>query len=1084
MLGLVTIRMRVIVSASGPKVSCLVITETNLHLYLDSAGFQKKSKSRFVKKFDFEDCQITVDLDKKRIEYPESAGLVVHDRTTLNFHHNENFVVLDCVIRLMEVGYPANRIELEPRWQLGRHNSGGKADILVRDNRGMSYLIVECKTPGQEFDKEWRILQSVGGSQLFSYAQQERATQFLCLYTVELSNGETRPDMRAISIQDNEEYLTSLESPRSFRDASDAESLWKVWNETYQGDYTTGGVFESGIRPYEIGLPAHTLENLSQLKHRDIQRKYNQFATILRQHNVSGHENAFDKLVNLFLAKIVDEMNNPESLQFYWQGPAFDSPFRLQDRLQKLYRDGMNKFLDEEVTYIEDSEIANSFRLFQNDPDATRDSVLSYFRQMKYFTNNDLAFLDVHNETLFYKNNEVLIQVVRMLQGMRLRTSENNQFLGDLFEGFLDRGVKQSEGQYFTPMPIVRFILSSLPLADFVSEEGEPPRLVDFACGAGHFLTEYATQIREMGLSEEALVRHFSNTFGVEKEYRLSKVSKVSCFMYGQEETRIVHGDALVSRGEKNGVKDGSFSILVSNPPYSVKGFLETLSVEDRESFRDLWSVVDQKNIDSINSIEAFFIERSKQLLRPGGVAAIILPSSFFTKGGMINIRAREILLKDFELVALVELGSGTFGKTGTVTTTVFARRRLENPNLFDHYSNRVKSWFSGDWGKDSVFEDRELLYQYCSHVGIQFDDYCTLMSGAPSDGLLETSIFINYRTEFERTSIFKTLKKRVSFKKLDEADRNKLLMEHFLNYVVSIEKDKLLFFMLASTNSGPVTIVRSPERKADLKAFLGYDWSSARGREGIKYRTSQGSKVEDTLATVSEGLAAIESSLFDSENLDNPQKINVLIREAFRSNFDLENDLVSRHELVDLIDFEGIKFDKQIGLIPNFEPDDDSAALPPGATEDDELTVFRLSDVKCFEYPKGERVTKDMVMATGKVPVFSANVRNPFGYLDTSVLSDFTRPSILWGIDGDWMVNYIEAGTPFHPTDHCGVLRIKTDQIDPEYFAMALEQAGKRKGFSRSRRAAYERLKRLTLRLPNIDRQREIRKATSPFVH
>ena len=139
---------------------------------------------------------------------------------------------------------------------------------------------------------------------------------------------------------------------------------------------------------------------------------------------------------------------------------------------------------------------------------------------------------------------------------------------------------------------------------------------------------------------------------------------------------------------------------------------------------------------------------------------------------------------------------------------------------------------------------------------------------------------------------------------------------------------------------------------------------------------------------------------------------------------------------------------------------------------------------MKCFEYPKGERVTKDMVMATGKVPVFSANVRNPFGYLDTSVLSDFTRPSILWGIDGDWMVNYIEAGTPFHPTDHCGVLRIKTDQIDPEYFAMALEQAGKRKGFSRSRRAAYERLKRLTLRLPNIDRQREIRKATSPFVH
>jgi len=42
-----------------------------------------------------------------------------------------------------------------------------------------------------------------------------------------------------------------------------------------------------------------------------------------------------------------------------------------------------------------------------------------------------------------------------MLQDIQLKTQEENQFLGDLFEGFLDQGVKQSEGQFFTPMPIV-----------------------------------------------------------------------------------------------------------------------------------------------------------------------------------------------------------------------------------------------------------------------------------------------------------------------------------------------------------------------------------------------------------------------------------------------------------------------------------------------------------------------------------------------------------------------------------------------------------------------------------------------------
>ena len=64
----------------------------------------------------------------------------------------------------------------------------------------------------------------------------------------------------------------------------------------------------------------------------------------LSQHNVSGRENAFDKLVNLFLAKVVDETNNPENLHFYWKGTAYDDDFQLQDRLQRLYRDGMIVF--------------------------------------------------------------------------------------------------------------------------------------------------------------------------------------------------------------------------------------------------------------------------------------------------------------------------------------------------------------------------------------------------------------------------------------------------------------------------------------------------------------------------------------------------------------------------------------------------------------------------------------------------------------------------------------------------------------------------------------------------------------------
>lgn len=82
-----------------------------------------------------------------------------------------------------------------------------------------------------------------------------------------------------------------------------------------------------------------------------------------------------------------------------------------------------------------------------------------------------------------------------MLQDIYLTKNTDNQFLGDLFEGFLNRGVHQSEGQFFTPMPIVRFLVSSLPLRQII-ESGEIPKAIDYACGAGHFLTEYARQIK------------------------------------------------------------------------------------------------------------------------------------------------------------------------------------------------------------------------------------------------------------------------------------------------------------------------------------------------------------------------------------------------------------------------------------------------------------------------------------------------------------------------------------------------------------------------------------------------------------
>jgi hypothetical protein len=358
----------------------------------------------FTKNFPTLNTNLKVDFIKQELFYPEDRGLKINERQTCNFSANENFVVFECVNRLFEKGYKPAHIELEPKWKVGHGASGGRADILIKDNDGKSLLIIECKTAGKEFNDAWKDM-LINGGQLFSYVQQVKSTQYVCLYTSDFENGAVEPKYHVITLKDNEKLLEEKkdQKPLSYKNAQSVQDIFSAWKETYAQDFATKGIFEPDIQAYHIGKLKYTEAELKTVGAKDIQPKYHEFATILRQHNVSGRENAFDKLVNLFLCKIVDEKQNPNDLQFYWKGIAYDSFFDLIDRLQKLYKDGMEQFLHEDVTYIDDQTIKDTFRFFKNDPDATREKILEYFKEQKYFTNNDFAFIDVHNEKLFIK---------------------------------------------------------------------------------------------------------------------------------------------------------------------------------------------------------------------------------------------------------------------------------------------------------------------------------------------------------------------------------------------------------------------------------------------------------------------------------------------------------------------------------------------------------------------------------------------------------------------------------------------------------------------------------------------------------
>ncbi|EEL0763383.1 N-6 DNA methylase [Campylobacter jejuni] len=889
-----------------------MITKDNLKQVLENLGFKNKNEN-YVKTIN--NYTLLIDYKNQSINYPKE--IKIHDKTTSNFSHPENFVVFECVHRLLEKGYKAEHLELEPKWNLGRDKKGGKADILVKDNENNPYLIIECKTTdskNSEFIKEWNRMQEDGG-QLFSYFQQEKGVKYLCLYTSDFSD-KLEYKNYIIQAYDNEEYLKEKELQNSYKKSNNNIELFKTWKESYELQYFKQGIFEANVNAYKILEITPTFDNLKELKE---EGKYHEFAKILRKHNISGKENAFDKLVNIFLCKIYDETFNKNNLKFGYFGVMADTYANMQDRLMWLYKEAMKEFLGEKITFVSNEDIEKDFK--QLKIKTLKEVMQNYIKELKFYSNNDFAFLEVHNKELFLKNALVLKEIVELFANYKLTQNSTNQFLGNLFELFLQKGMKQDEGQFFTPIQICEFIMYSLPLQEMLSKNSKALRVIDYACGAGHFLNTYANELKRY-LTEDELKEHYKNIYGIEKEYRLSKVSKVSSAMYGQNEINILYADALASfelantnnlEGEKAKpqIESNSFDLLIANPPYSVKGFLETLSDKSKNTYK-LFN--DDINIETNNSIECFFCERANQILNDNAKAAIILPSSILNKDSIYK-NTREILFQNFDFIAIVELGNQTFGATGTNTIILFLRKKetfkQENHLISQDYS-LIKERIEAENLKDNENFYQNYLSAYCDFRKFDKELYSNFLNGNLDSNLAELEAFKDYRNAFRQTSDYKKLKESKFYK--ESKDKQDLEDKAFLAYAQAIEKDKLLYFSLSLNQE--VLIIKSPSDIKEQKKFLGYEWSNRKGDEGLK-----------------ELHEPYLSPLFERGNPQNETKLNTLIYKSFLNTLDvIPQELqtyATKARLVDMIDFEKVEFNKAISLNPKTQREEIKSQYP-----------------------------------------------------------------------------------------------------------------------------------------------------------
>ena len=990
--------------------------------YIAALGFVPKNGTNGICHKIYGDYAIEIDFEQQSVNY--GNGIIADSRTTQNFSQLENFVVLECVDRLLIKGYKPHNIVLEKTWPSG-HGTSGRLDICVNREDGTPYMLIECKTYGKEYNKESAKIHKDGG-QLFTYFQLSGGkADVVMLYASKLKGSKFVYANEIIKIEDD------------YRNG-DVKDIYEKWNKLTKDN----GIFDSWVQPYNFQSKALTKEQLKEIKAEDSSFIFNRFLEILRHNVVSDKGNAFNKIFTLFLCKVYDETTTgeEEELKFQWF-EGRDNHVDFQLRLTDLYSKGMKKFLERTVSDFNNEDFSKRCTELSED---TKQYLLKEVNKLRLEKNNEFAIKEVYDNASFEENAKVVKEVVELIQGYRIRYNKRQQYLSDFFELLLTTGLKQEAGQYFTPVPVAQFIIKSLPLDSIMAEklsrkDGEIlPYMIDYAAGSGHFITEFMHEIQDIinGCDTSKYIeetrKHLINwqnchfdwatdyVYGIEKDYRLVKVGKVGCYLHGDGLANVILSDGLANfcnnkeykgklrKQTNDGQKDNQqFDIVLSNPPYSVSSFRQTT----RDYYTDQDFELYNSLTDNSSEIECLFVERTKQLLKDGGVAGVILPSSILSNSGVYT-KAREIILQYFDIVAIAELGSNTFMATNTNTVVLFLRRR---DNYFATNTKVAVDNYLRTLNDVTINGIESPVSKYVAHVweGLDYADYVTLLQKSPNDKVKAHEIYAEY-------------KKKISAKndaKLYEA-------------ILSIETEKLLYFILAYPQK--VVIIKSGEKDIE-KRFLGYEFSNRRGNEGI-HAIQRGKSIDEC------------TQLFDANNYDNPDKASTYVYRAFKGDFTSPiaegmQSHISRISLIDMLAFNRSVFEKGISIVAKKKVTINSN-FP---LESIEGLAKVIRGVTYAKEDQVQEVTNNVVLTADNVTLSGHLEINKLIYLQPNKKLDLDKvlrknDSFVCFSSGSkahvGKITFIDKDTSFYAGGFMGIIRAYSDRILPKFLYTVLNSA------------------------------------------
>ena len=614
-------------------------------------------------------------LREKKAEY--GTDIKKH-RDIKNISGDEELVRGYLITKLVnELGYKEGNIELEKEYDIGRPKvNKPRIDVVVRDEKGNAFLYIELKSP-QDYEKD---KDEVIEKQLFNLASQEQGqgkkVKYLVLYTVEVIGEEIKDKCILIDY----EKFKSFDSWKEIRDFAD--ELPARYGKAQKEPYVKGGA-----KDLDTNFTHEQLDGLRKNLH-----------NVLWGGGGTDDNDVFSSLVNIILAKIQDESEKEEGEEYDFQirtfkdGESFESNEQLFEKINELYK----RALKQRLNIVDEAKLKKSFVIDENKFSLTK---LKYtVAELERF-----SFVDGKNS----------------LNG--------KDILGDFFEGIIREGFKQTKGQFFTHINIVKFMLWGLQLdklaIERVNNDLEIPYLIDPSAGSGTFLIEYMKFITEnfKRRFKDKLAKkrdvddkfhqwfmpdHRENKwaqnfiYGVEINFNLGTATKVNMILHGDGSTNVFVKDGLLpfkfydKETAPNFLKqyeqdktyfdkevNGQFDVIITNPPFSVD-----LDNETKKNVKREFVFGDKKNSENL------FVERWYQLLKPGGRFGVVLPESVFDTTE--NKYIRLFIYKYFKVKAVVSLPQLTFEPfTSTKTSLLFAQKKtkaeIEEWNkLWSKYSN------------------------------------------------------------------------------------------------------------------------------------------------------------------------------------------------------------------------------------------------------------------------------------------------------------------------------------------------------------------------------------------------------------